>query len=216
MYKEYKQEEHWNDHYKKRKHVALNYDGWLDKYLSKLPTPGTILDLGCGSGIDTKILLKNGFSVCSADFSEEALHVMKQLVPQASPLKMDMTEKFPFQDDTFDVVVADLSLHYFEWALTRQIVGEIERVLKKYGLILARFNSDKDYGYGNDNGKTIESGLRLVDGRIKRFFSEKNLDDLFKTWEVFYKQENITERYSRPKVYWEFAAYNKKLTKITF
>lgn len=178
--------------------------------MPKLPTAGKILDLGCGSGIDTEMLLKNGFSICSADFSEEALHIMKKRVPQALPLKMDMTEKFPFQDDTFDAVVADLSLHYFEWALTKQIVGEIERVLKKYGLILARFNSDKDHGYGTDNGKIIEPGLRLVDGRTKRFFSKKNLDDLFKTWEVFHIQENITERYPRQKVYWEFAAYNKK------
>lgn len=100
---------------------------------------------------------------------------MKKCVSQALPLKMDMTEKFPFQDDTFDAVVADLSLHYFEWALTKQIVGEIERVLKKYGLILARFNSDKDHGYGTDNGKIIEPGLRLVDGRTKRFFRRKIL-----------------------------------------
>lgn len=61
MYKEYRQEEHWNVHYKKRRYAVLTYDGWLDKYLPKLPTAGKILDLGCGSGIDTEMLLKNGF-----------------------------------------------------------------------------------------------------------------------------------------------------------
>lgn len=211
MYKEYKQQQHWNDHYKKKQHAVLNYDGWLDSYMQRFPKDGRVLDLGCGSGSDTDVLLNQGFSVCSADFSEEALQIMKELIPSSVPMKMDMTEKFPFQDDAFDVVVADLSLHYFEWSLTRQIVEEIGRVLKASGMLLARFNSDKDYGFGAGNGEIIEPGLRLVNGRTKRFFSAKNINDLFgEGWEVFCKQENITDRYSKKKAYWEFAAYNRK------
>lgn len=210
MYKEFKQEEHWNTHYRKKKNAILNYDGWLEKYIPEFPVGGKIIDLGCGSGSDTDVLLRNGFSVCSADFSEEALNILCTLVPNANPLKLDMTDKFPFQDNEFDVVVADLSLHYFEWELTKQIVSEIIRVLKKNGLLVARVNSDKDYAFGANNGEVIEPGLRLIDGRTKRFFSEKNLDDLFDGWKVICKCENITQRYSKTKAYWEFVAYNMK------
>lgn len=210
MYKKFKQEEHWDAHYRKKKHAILNYDGWLEKYFSKFPANGKIIDLGCGSGSDTEALLKNGFSVCSVDFSEEALSIMKTLVPEAHTLKIDMTEKLPFGDNEFDVVVADLSLHYFEWELTKQIVSEIKRILKNDGMLVARFNSDKDYGFGAEKGEVIEPGLRLVEGRTKRFFSERNIDELFGEWEIILKSENITERYSKTKAYWEFAAYNRK------
>lgn len=210
MYNEFKQKEHWDAHYRKKKYAILNYDGWLEKYIPEFPEGGKVIDLGCGSGSDTDVLLKKGFSVCSADFSEEASNVMKMLVPQADFLKLDMTENLPFYDDEFDVVVADLSLHYFRWELTKQIVLEIARVLKDGGILVSRFNSDKDYGFGANDGEMIEPGLRFVDGRTKRFFSEKNIDELFGGWEIIRKCENITERYSKTKAYWEFAAYNRK------
>lgn len=210
MYKEFKQEEHWDEHYRKKKHTVLNYDGWLEKYFVKFPTDGKIIDLGCGSGSDTDILLKQGYLVCSVDFSEEALNIMKELVPKARSLKVDMTEKLPFYDNEFDAVVADLSLHYFEWKLTKQIISEIIRILKEGGILVARFNSDKDYGFGAGSGKVIEPGLNLIDGRTKRFFSRKNIDELFEGWEVINLKENITGRYEKSKTYWEFAAYNRK------
>lgn len=210
MYKEYKQEEHWDSHYRKKNNIVLNYDGWLDKYLDIFPQGAKIVDLGCGSGSDTDFLLKKGFSVYSVDFSAEALKVLKSLVPGAKALKVDLTEKLPFVDNEFDVVIADLSLHYFEWDLTKQIEREIKRILKNDGIIVARFNSDKDYGFGADNGKILEHGLRLVNGRIKRFFSKNDIDELFTNWEIICKRENTTERYLKAKTYWEFVAYNRK------
>ncbi len=210
MYKEYKQEEHWDNHYHKKDNVILNYDGWLDKYIDIFPESANIIDLGCGSGSDTNFLLKKGFSVYSVDFSTEALKIMKKLVPQARALKVDITDKLPFEDNEFDIVIADLSLHYFEWSITKQIVMEISRILKSGGIIISRFNSDKDYGFGANIGEILEPGLRLVNGRTKRFFSEKNIDELFKYWEIICKCENITERYLKTKAYWEFAAYNRK------
>lgn len=210
MYMDFKQKEHWNAHYRKKKYAILNYDGWLEKYLIQFPIGTNILDLGCGSGSDTEILLENGFKVCSADFSEEALSIMKTLVPEACCMKMDMTNPFPFDDNEFDIVVADLSLHYFEWNLTEKIVSEIKRVLKINGMLIARVNSDKDYSFGADNGEEIEPRFRLVNGRTKRFFGEEDIDKLFNMWEICCKTEKVTERYLKTKAYWEIAARNRK------
>ena len=44
MYKEYKQEEHWDGHYRKKDNVVLNYDGWLDKYIDIFPQNAKIVD----------------------------------------------------------------------------------------------------------------------------------------------------------------------------
>ncbi len=210
MYKEYKQEEHWDCHYRKKNNIVLNYDGWLDKYLGVFPKGAKIIDLGCGSGSDTDFLLKRGFSVLSTDFSTEALKVITELVPHVKTMKVDMTTKLPFEENEFDVLIADLSLHYFEWNLTKKIVTEIKRILKSNGLFISRFNSDKDYGFGADKGIILEPGLRIVDGRTKRFFSEKEIDELFDEWNIIRKCENVTERYLKLKAYWEFAAYNRK------
>ena len=45
---------------------------------------------------------------------------------------MDMSTKYPFEDDSINVIIADLSLHYFNLEKTKHIFDEIYRVLKEY------------------------------------------------------------------------------------
>ena len=46
-----------------------------------------------------------------------------------------MLEKFPFLDNSKDLIIADLSLHYFSSEDTIHIMREIKRVLKPKGLL---------------------------------------------------------------------------------
>ena len=45
-------------------------------------------------------------------------------------MQLDLTEKLPFKDESISIIIADLSLHYFNDVTTKNITKEIKRVLK--------------------------------------------------------------------------------------
>ena len=46
-----------------------------------------------------------------------------------------MLNEFPFEDNSTDLVIADLSLHYFKEKDTNRIISEIKRILKLNGYL---------------------------------------------------------------------------------
>ncbi len=174
----------------------------------KVRREGTILELGCGSGQDTRFLTEHGFQVLATDFSEEALRLTRQTAPNAGVQPLDLSEPFPFADESFEIVVAGLSLHYFSWQKTLEILQEIHRCLALNGLLLARFNAVRGLVQRNV-GKRLEENYFLVDGLPRRFFDEESLAELFASWTVLEVLERTTFRYGREKAVWEVAALNE-------
>ena len=194
--------EYWDRNYKQ---LALSgkkptYDDWLDKYLDLIRhTKLSILDLGCGSGNDTLYLTERGFKVISCDYSQEALKSVKKLIPNATTKIVDISKKLPFEDDEFEIVIGDLSLHYFDEKTTVEIMKEIKRILKKGGYLFARVNSVNDINHGEGQGEKIEENYYFVEGYNKRFFS---LDDVNKYFSIIGKveaKEAEMTRYAKPK-----------------
>ena len=83
----------------------------------------------------------------ATDLSEVALENVAK-IEGVTTQKLDLTEPFAFADESFDIVLADLCLHYFSEAMTEKIMLEIKRVLKKGGMLLARVNSIADINHG--------------------------------------------------------------------
>jgi hypothetical protein len=81
------------------------------------------------------------------------------------------------------VVIADLSLHYFWWATTVQIVADLSRVLQPGGTLLCRVNSTHQANYAGQ-GVEVEPHYYNIDGHHKRFFTERELCELFGAWTV--------------------------------
>jgi SAM-dependent methyltransferase len=205
------QNKYWNELYQHQGNEKPAYDLWLDKYAAILAESKSIpiIDLGCGFGNDTLYLHERGYSVISCDFSREALKRLEYFIDKPVTLLLDMKERLPFENQSAKIVIADLSLHYFSWQETLEIVAEIKRVLKKDGYLLARVNSVKDTNYGAAQGVVIEENYYDVDGKLKRFFNKVQLDELFRTWEVKYINEYEMGRYTNAKILWELAVENK-------
>ncbi len=69
-----------------------------------------------------------------------------------------------------------------------------------------RVNSVKDVNHGAGEGKEIESHLyETADGRLKRFFDEKDIQKFFVDWEKLYIHEEVMGRYGAEKVLWRGA-----------
>jgi len=191
---------YWNDVYLNRRNNKIIYDNWLDKYLTLFKNCKTkILDLGCGAGNDTLYLLEKGFRVISCDYAENALANLKRNIPQVETLKLDITQKLPFHNEAFDIIIADLSLHYFDDLTTKQIIFEIKRILKTGGYLFVRVNSINDINHGAYQGKKLENHYYFVEGYNKRFFDLEDVNNYFSVIGKVSAIETQMLRYEKPK-----------------
>lgn len=192
--------DYWNETHRKFSTGKITYDNWLDDYkevLDKCDTP--VLDLGCGTGNDTLYLTERGFKVIACDYSEIAIDKIKQGLQEVETRQIDISQTLPFEDKTFDLIIADLSLHYFDEQTTKKIMQEIKRILRPNGNLLARVNSIADINHGAGQGEKLEENFYFVEGYNKRFFS---IDDAQKFFSIIGKakvREADMLRYTKPK-----------------
>lgn len=201
----------WNNWSKKRNGLPV-YDDWLDNYNEVLDSNknSEILDLGCGIGADTLYLIEKGYNVLSCDFSTEALNNIKNSIPKSKTMYLDMIDNFPFKDESFSLIIADLSLHYFDNETTIHIMKEIRRILKKNGILLSRVASVNDFNFGAGIGEKLENNFYFEGDYTKRFFDQEDINKYFGiigTLESFETSMiRNEEEYSKPKVLYQIKA----------
>lgn len=196
-------ERYWNEIHTEYIRNQIKVDDWLDRFESIINDCGKpILDLGCGGGNDTLYFIEKGKKVVACDQSINAIKNIRKNFPEVSDAKcFNMLDGFPFEDDSFDIVCADLSLHYFREADTRMILREICRILTPGGYLFARVNSVKDVNHGAGDGTEIEPHLyQTEDGMLKRFFDEADVRRLFCDFDILFCREEKMLRYSSEKI----------------
>jgi SAM-dependent methyltransferase len=178
---------------------------WLARWQSLLKSgqEQPVLEIGCGSGLDTRYLAAQRGRLFAADYAAEGLRLARQSAPAAQFLQLDLRDGLPFAPASFQVIVASLCLHYFPWQLTQAIVEQLYACLQNEGHLLTRVNSTKDKNYGAVGHPAIEPNYYLVNGEPKRFFDEYALRRLFqKGWRIVFLKELEIQR-GRPKIVWE-------------
>ncbi len=92
-----------------------------------------VLDLCCGAGPATQVLVARSRHVTGLDASPNAIKRARERVPQADYVEA-FAEKMPFPDNQFDLVHTSTALHEMEPEQLRQILQEVYRVLKPGGI----------------------------------------------------------------------------------
>lgn len=94
-----------------------------------------VLDAGCAAGWFSYKLLERGASVTAVDGSEEMVAATKKrLGDRAEVYCIDLEGKLPFKDNSFDIIISSLTLHYIkDWDIT---FHEFKRILKPDGCLL--------------------------------------------------------------------------------
>lgn len=96
-----------------------------------------VLDVGCGAGVGTRLLLEAGAKdVVGVDIRPEALQLARQDDPRSDDayVRHDLNQAMPFRDGEFDLVVAlEVLEHVAEQKL---LLAEIQRVLSEDGMAL--------------------------------------------------------------------------------
>lgn len=182
-------------------------DPWLARWLplAKERADGApVLEIGCGHGDDTATLVKAGLDVTAFDLSHASVAVARLRAPRARILCRDIRDPLPLETAEAGVVVASLSLHYFGWDETQQIVERIRAVLRPGGVLLCRLNSTEDGHFGASGHPQIEPNFFMVDGTPKRFFDQAAVDALFaRGWRRLALEHRVTRKYIKPKALWE-------------
>ena len=163
-----------------------------------------IIDLGCGAGGDTLYLTERGHKIVACDYSEEALKIVNKFRPEVKTIQMDISKTLPFEEESAEIIIADLSLHYFNDETTKNIVKEIKRVLKVKGYLIGRVNSINDLNYGAGSGDEVEKNFYLTEEGYKRFFSEEDIQYYFKDFAIEECAEKSVMKYGNEKRAFEF------------
>jgi SAM-dependent methyltransferase len=119
----------------------------------------SLLEIGAGTGRDSKFFQDMGMAVTCIDLSPEMIKLCQQ--KGLSAQVMDMTD-LNFPPDSFDAVYALNSLLHIPKAESRTVLGNVRKVLKPSGLFyLGVYGSDEE-----------SEGIREQDTYDpKRFFS---------------------------------------------
>lgn len=161
-----------------------------------------MLELGCGGGRDTEVLVAAGHRIVAFDNSPRAIANARARAPAGEFHCQDVRAPWPVAHA--GVVVASLSLHYFPWTETEALVERIAGKLRPGGLLLCRLNSTNDHNFGASNHPRIDENFYSVDGEPKRFFDRAAVDRLFASgWRLVSAEELTIDRYDLPKAVWE-------------
>lgn len=92
-----------------------------------------VLEIGCGTGKNTKFLLSSAKTVIGADFSVEMLEIAKAKITAENVefRQMDLRENWDFADESFDLITCSLALEHIE--NLRFVFAEAARVLRENG-----------------------------------------------------------------------------------
>lgn len=105
-------QQHWEDYY--RKVADRPAREFLRRTLRRFPRPGQAIDLGCGAGADSRLLLSEGWHVLAIDQQPAAIEWLRR---QTEPAQFDQlqTEVTPFEGlelPPADLIWASFSLPF--------------------------------------------------------------------------------------------------------
>ncbi len=190
---------YWDCIYNDKVLLTDESDNWLDHSFNLIKNKNKALDLGCGLGNNLEVLINAGFQVTAIDISQVAITKVKTMFPNVNAECIDFQEPLPYEDNEFDLIVADLSLHYFDELETKEIVKELRRVSNNESILLFRVNSLAEMDNDEVLGDEIEPNLYFKNGNLKRYFSIEDVHRLFSEYGVVLVREQTINKYSKEK-----------------
>lgn len=140
--------------------ICADMSGLCDEFLELLPSCGSILDLGCGSGRDSKYFSSHGREVISVDGSNELCRIAAEFLGH-EVICCDFREYTP--DRIFAGIWASASLLHLEEGEILRVVERLSGYLADNGIFCMSFK------HGNFSG--VRDGRYYTDfneGKISR------------------------------------------------
>ena len=187
-------------HFEKLHHLLrlVDFDGYRGR---------SVLEVGCGAGVDLARFAKGGAEVTGVDLAPSAIDLARaNFAQQGLEGRFEVAdgEHLPFPDNTFDLVYAHGVVQYT--ANPRQLVEECRRVLKAGGQ--AVFQVYNRVSWLNGLSKLMNVGLEHDDAPVLLKFS---IGEFRRLVSGFAEVTIVPERFpvkSRLHGGWKGAVYN--------
>ena len=149
-----------------------NDDWWIEglgAFVSLLHPGATVLDVGCGSGVKSEVLIKKGLRVTGMDFSENLLAIAKRRLPEEKFLLVDLYDLSNL-NEKFDAIFAQAVLLHIPKKDVRKIIHSLKEKLIPGGYFYVAVKEQRE-------GEKEEELVRESDYgyEYERFFSYFNL-----------------------------------------
>lgn len=142
----------------------------LDRDESLLENKFKILDLGCGSGRDSKFFIEKGYQVVALDISEELAKKASEYIGQEVLVK-DMRE-MDFEDE-FSGIWACASLLHIPYNQMEEVLKKCFVAMKKDGILYTSFKyGEEDY---EKNGREFTC---FTEDRFKKLLEKTEFREL--------------------------------------
>lgn len=154
--------------------VSVNLYTIQNRFLSKLPKSAYILDLGCGSGRDTRYFLEQGFHVAAIDGSEELCKLAEEYTGIA-------VKHMLFQEldemEVYNGIWACSSILHVPFKELKAVMMKMEKAVKPKGVLYISFK----YGNfeGSRNGRYFTD---MTEDKFNRVLKELNRLFLEEQW----------------------------------
>ena len=145
----------------------------------------TIADIGSGTGISSKLFLKNDYKVIGVEPNKEMREAAEQMLSGFENFKSvnGAAEKTNLPDESVDVIFCGQAFH---WLDKEKSKIEFARILKKNGNIVLVWNSRSNKSaFQNEYEKILFDNIEeykfvnhrnINDGEISNFFSPKKMN----------------------------------------
>ena len=158
--------EYYNNHtklyFEQTKDGNLNEN--YEKFLSRLDKNSYILDLGCGSGRDSKYFIEQGYKVKAVDGSIEMCRLASSYIHQDVECMLfeDLNDK-----EMYDGIWACSSILHVEKEKLPDIIVKMVNALKSNGILFTRFKK------GN--------GYEIKEGKYYNYITKEELEEILNT-----------------------------------
>ena len=148
--------------------------GGTSKFESLLKSNSTILDIGCGSGISSKIFSDNGFDVLGIDFSGKMIEAANRFAVNARFKVLDIRDVDKIKEN-FDGIYARAVLLHFPKNEIPKIIRLLYRKLNSGGYIYIAVKEIKEGQLDEQIVEENDYGFNY-----ERFFSYFTMSELEK------------------------------------
>lgn len=111
---------------------------WIKKALKVANVQGRVLDLPCGTGRMTEMLLRMGHIVTAGDISERMMNHAKERIKSYADRvqfqKCDL-EDIKFGENVFDLILTVRLLHHIPESIHNKVLQQLYRTTKKWVII---------------------------------------------------------------------------------
>lgn len=127
---------------------------YLDNIISAIPSKGTVLDIGCGTGIPMlKYFVDSGFEIVGVDASEKMLSIAKNNFPEGKFILADM-RKLKLEKK-FDAIIAWHSFFHLPVIDQPAVIELFKNHLNPNGILLFTSGTTNGEAWGKNGGENL-------------------------------------------------------------